>query len=66
MGVFRTLLSTDDEVEETDLSERVDRVELERWIRPPGRSNFCVSSASMLSSDKGCIADWGVGPAMSR
>lgn len=30
MGVFNTLLSTDDEVEDTDLSERVDRVELER------------------------------------
>jgi len=66
MGVFKTLLSTDDEVEETDLSERVDRVELERWIRPLGRSNFCVSSASMFSSDKGCTADWGIGPAMSR
>ena len=66
MGVFKTLLSTDDEMEETDLSERVDRVELERWIRPPGSSNFCVSKASMLSSDKGCVAQWGVEPAMLR
>jgi hypothetical protein len=66
MGVFKTLLSTDDEVEETDLSERVDRVEFERWIRPLGRSNFCVSSASMLSSDKGWIADCGVEQAISK
>lgn len=39
-GVLTTLLSTDEDVEETDLSERVDRVELERWTMPLGRSNL--------------------------
>lgn len=57
IGVFNALLSTDDEMDETDLSERVDRVELDRWTRPPGSSNFCVSNASMLTSDKGREAD---------
>jgi hypothetical protein len=66
IGLLATLLSTDDEVEQTDLSERVDRVELERWTMPIGRSNFCVSSASMLTCDKGCVIVFCMYPAMMR
>ena len=55
MGLLTTMLSTDDDVEQTDLSDRVDRVELERCTMPIGRSNFWVSSVSMLTCDKGCV-----------
>jgi hypothetical protein len=54
------------EVDEVDLSERVERVEFERWTRP----EFCsrVSRASILSCDslRGWFAVWGVGLTMSR
>ena len=66
MGLLTTLLSTDDEVEQIDLSERVDLVELERWTMPIGRSNFWVSSASMLTRDKGWVIVFCMYSAMMR
>lgn len=66
MGLFATLLSAEDEVEQIDLSERVDLVELERWTMPIGSSNFWVSSASMLTWDKGWVIVFCMYSAMMR
>lgn len=64
-GVLTRLLSTEEEIDETDLSDRVDRVELDRWTMVKGRSNFCVSNASMLTSDRGWVAGVYMESAMS-